>query len=58
MLVASRTHYSIDIVGGVFFGLLAMDLSKAIIEEADWAWSVPYLLGEKLKNKCCKRPEV
>lgn len=56
MLVASRTHYSIDIVGGVFFGFLAMDISKAIICEADWAWSIPYLLGEKVRTKCCETP--
>lgn len=53
MLVASRTHYSIDIVGGILFGMLCYDLSEKVVYYSDSFFSLPYQLALKIKQKCC-----
>ena len=52
MLIASRTHYSIDIVGGLIFGQFAYYISRRIIYYSDYAWSLPNLAYRKCKKRC------
>lgn len=53
MLVASRVHYAIDIVGGIFFAFLSNDLTSKSIKCWDYLWSLPALLFVKIKRICC-----
>ncbi len=53
MLVASRTHYSIDIVGGIIFGVFSYDISTYFVYYSDSLFALPHLLYRKIRDKLC-----
>ena len=57
MLIVSRVHYTIDIVGGFIFGLFCFYLSEKFIFYFDFLWSLPHLGYKKIKEKCCLEEE-
>jgi len=54
MLISTRVHYSIDIIGGILFGFLSFDSSMKYLFYLDYFWSLPFLFITKLKNCFCE----
>jgi hypothetical protein len=50
VLLATRVHYSIDIVAGVVISLEVYWLVNQLMPWLDWLWSIPYMLALKLKR--------
>jgi hypothetical protein len=50
VLLATRVHYSIDIVAGVVISLEVYWLVNQLMPCLDWLWSIPYMLALKLKR--------
>ena len=57
MLIVSRVHYTIDVVGGIIFGLFSFYLSEKVIFYSDFLCSLPHLGYKKIKEKCCSEEE-
>jgi hypothetical protein len=57
MLITTRVHYSIDIIGGILFGCLSFDIANRYLFYLDYFWSLPYLLFNKL-TYCFRKEET
>ena len=57
MMIVSRAHYTIDIVGGLIFGQFSFYIGCMIVYYSDFLFSLPHLAYSKLKAKCCSQEE-
>lgn len=56
MLISTRVHYSIDVLAAPFYAFLADDITLKLVYYSDVFWSLPYFIGNKIKEKICSRP--
>jgi membrane-associated phospholipid phosphatase len=54
MLISSRVHYTLDVIGGFIFGYLSFYLSVKYVYYYDYLLSMPSYAFRKLKGKSIK----
>ena len=57
MLLITKVHYIVDIVGGIVFAVWAHRTFVRLVVYVDRIFSLPYVGGKKLYEKCKKGSE-